>query len=46
MLELRADIRRGTITCSDARHQNSLSLNLIQLWLTQLVRGEMYGEEG
>ena len=44
-LQLCADIRSGTITRSEARRQHSLSANLIQLWLTQFDRGEMYDEE-
>jgi len=41
-----ADIRSGTITRSEARRHHSLSANLIQLWLLQFDRGEMYDEEG
>ena len=33
-LQLCSGIRSGTIARSDARRQHSLSLNLIQLWLT------------
>ena len=43
-LQLCADIRSGTITRSDARRQHSLSANLLQLWLTQFDRGEIYDE--
>jgi len=45
-LQLCADIRSGTITRSEARRHHSLSANLIQLWLLQFDRGEMYDEEG
>ncbi|WP_220495417.1 transposase [Paracoccus sp. MC1862] len=44
-LQVCQDIRAGVIGWRDARRTHQISANLIQLWLTQVDRGELNDEE-
>ena len=44
-LQLCQDIRAGAIGRRDAQRTHQISVNLIQLWLTQYDQGELNGEE-